>query len=301
MKRLILITVLMLIGLLQSISAQDFKTQFKILFNKQDIAGQEKLLQTWEKSNPEDPELYVSYFNFYINKSRSETISLTTKPISKESVTLTKENDEKAVAYIGSRVSFNKVDFDKGISYINKGIEKFPNRLDMRFGKVFALGQILDYKGFTNEIIKAIDYSDVNKNQWLWIDNKAVNEPKKFMLSAVQDYVAQLYDAGDENAENIKIIAENVLKYYPDSVENLSNLAIFYMIKKDYDNALIFLLKAEKLSPTDFIVLNNIAFCYYNKKDKANAIKYYELVIKYGDETAMSYARQKMKELKENK
>jgi len=301
MKRLILITVLMLVGLLQSISAQDFKTQFKVLFNKQDIAGQEKLLQTWEKSNPEDPELYVSYFNFYINKSRSETISLTTKPISKESVTLTKENDEKAVAYIGSRVSFNKVDFDKGISYINKGIEKFPNRLDMRFGKVFALGQILDYKGFTNEIIKAIDYSDVNKNQWLWIDNKAVNEPKKFMLSAVQDYVAQLYDAGDENAENIKIIAENVLKYYPDSVENLSNLAIFYMIKKDYDNALIFLLKAEKLAPTDFIVLNNIAFCYYNKKDKANAIKYYELVIKYGDEAAMSYARQKMKELKENK
>lgn len=214
---------------------------------------------------------------------------------------MTKENDDKAVAYIGSQVSFNKVDFDKSISFINNGIEKFPNRLDMRFGKVYAIGQNVDYKSFTSELIKVIDYSDVNKNQWLWIDNKPVNEPKKFMLKAVQDYVAQLYDAGDEYAENIKIIAETVLKYYPDSVENLSNLAIFYLIKKDYDNALIYLLKAEKLAPTDYIVLNNIAFCYYNKRDKANAVKYYDLVVKYGDEGAKAYAREKLAEINKNK
>ena len=211
---------------------------------------------------------------------------------------MTKENDDKAVAYIGSQVSFDKKNFDKGISYIDKGIEKFPNRLDMRFGKIYTIGQIEDYKTFTSEIVKTIDYSNLNKNQWIWIDNKPLDEPKKFMLNAVQDYIVQLFDAGDEYVGNIKTIAETVLKHYPDSVENLSNLAIYYLITKDFDNALVPLLKAEKIAPTDFIVLNNIAFCYYNKGDKTNAVKYYNLVVKYGDEGAKAQAKEKLTELK---
>jgi len=301
MKRYIWIVVFLFIASLQTIYGQDFRTQFKVLFDKKDIAGQEKLLQSWEKVSSDDPELYVSYFNFYFNKSRNETISLTAKPTSKESIKLTKKDDDSTVAYLGSQFSFNKADFDKGIFYLDKGIEKCPNRLDMRFGKTFALGKIEDYKNFTSEIIKTIDYSNVNKNQWLWMENKPVKDPKKFMLEAVQDYVGQLFDAGDEHSENIKPIAEAVLKYYPDSVENLSNLAVFYLLKRDYDNALNLLLKAEKLAPTDFIVLNNIAFCYYNKSDKPNAVKYYELVIKYGPEGAKAQAQQKLTELKKMK
>ena len=298
MKRYFIVALFLFIGLFQSINGQDFKAQFTEQFNKKDFEKQEKILQTWEKTNPKDPELYVSYFNFYFNKSRNETLSLTTKPISKESIVLTKENDDKAVAYIGSQVSFDKKNFDKGISYIDKGIEKFPNRLDMRFGKIYTIGQIEDYKTFTSEIVKTIDYSNVNKNQWIWIDNKSLDEPKKFMLNAVQDYIVQLFDAGDEYVGNIKTIAETVLKHYPDSVENLSNLAIYYLITKDFDNALVPLLKAEKIAPTDFIVLNNIAFCYYNKGDKTNAVKYYNLVVKYGDEGAKAQAKEKLTELK---
>jgi len=301
MKRYFWIAVLLFIASLQTIYGQDFRTQFKVLFDKKDIAGQEKLLQTWEKTNSDDPELYVSYFNFYFNKSRSEILSLTSRPTSKESIKITKKDDDSTVAYLGSQFSYNKTDFDKAVSYLNKGIEKFPNRLDMRFGKVYAFGQIEDYKTFTGEIIKTIDYSNVNKNQWLWMENKPVKEPKKFMFDAIQDYVGQLFDADDEASENIKPIAETVLKYYPESVENLSNLGVYYLIKKDFDNALIPLLKAEKLAPADFIVLNNIAFCYYNKGDKPNAVKYYELVIKYGPEGAKAQAQEKLAELKKMK
>lgn len=298
MKRYFLATFFVFIGSFQSIYGQDnFKAQFDELFNKKDIAGQQKVLQNWEKTNPNDPELYVSYFNYYFSKGRKEVLNLTTKSTSKDSIKLTKEDDNKTVAYLGSQASFNKEDFDKSILYIDKGIEKFPNRLDMRFGKTFALGQIEDYKTFTNEIVKTIDYSNTNKNQWLWMDNKPVNEPKKFMLDAVQDYVAELYNAGDEYADNIKTIAETVLKYYPDSVENLSNLAIYYLIKEDFDNALVPLLKAEKIASTDFIVLNNIAWCYYNKGDKTNAIKYYELVLKNGSEEAKAQAKEKLADL----
>lgn len=299
MKKCFFIIILLVAGLFQTLNAQDFNSRFKELFDKNDLAGQQKVLQEWEKAVPNDAELYVAFFNHYFNKSRKEILSLTPAPVSKDSVKLTKTDDGRTVAYLGSRFTFNKEDFDKAAAYLEKGIEKFPNRLDMRFGKIYALGQIEDYRTFTAEIVKAVEYSSVNSNQWLWTGNKPVSQPgKKFMLDAVQDYVGQLFDAGDEYAANIKTIAETVLKHYPDSVENLSNLAIYYLITKDFDNALVPLLKAEKLAPTDFIVLNNIAFCYYNKGDKANAVKYYELVLKYGSEGAKAQAQEKLDELK---
>lgn len=299
MKCRFIFTLLFLISLIEiSYGQQDFKTRFKVLFDKNDVAGQEKLLQTWEKSNPDDPELYVSYFNFYLNKSRKETVSLNSVPASGDEIKITKKDSEKAVAYLGSSTKFEKNDFGKALAYLDKGIEKFPNRLDMRFGKIAAFGLTKDYKSLTDEIVETIDYSNLNKNQWLWKNGEALKEPEKFFLSSIQDYFVQVYDSGDDNVEYLKPIPVAVLKYYPDSVENLSNLAIYHTLKKDYDNALISLLKAEKLAPTDFVVIGNIAWAYYLKGDKVNSLKYYELLKKYGDDQAKTQADEKIAELK---
>mgnify|MGYP003380295723 CR=1 FL=1 len=58
----------------------------------------------------------------------------------------------------------------------------------------------------------------------------------------------------DDLLDNMKRIAETVLKYYPDHIESLSNLSIVFMLQKQYDKALEPLLKAEKLNPKDYIV-----------------------------------------------
>lgn len=298
MKKYILALILFLAALSQFAYAQrDFKTEFKTLFNKNDLAGQEKVLKSWEKSKPDDPELFIAYFNFYLNKSRTETLSLTATPKSKDALKMTKEDDETSVAYLGSQETFERKDFDKAIEYISRGIEKFPNRLDMRFGKTAAFGKIEDYQKYTDEIVKAIDYSNINKNQWLWLEGKPLSDGKTFMLKTVQAYIVQVVDA-NEDTEYIKTIAETILKYYPDSVENLSNLAVYYLFKEDYANALIHLQKAEKLAPTDPVILGNIAWSYYSKGDRINALKYYELLLKYGDEDAKNQAKEKIAELK---
>jgi len=197
-------------------------------------------------------------------------------------------------------VTYKKSFVDKGFHYIDIGIQKFPDRLDMRFGKVYMLGKIDDYDAFTQEIIKAIDYSQKINMKWTWTDNKLVDDPKTFMLGNIQSYVGQLYNLGDKQLNNMKAIAETILKYYPDHVESLSNLAITYILKKDYDNALKPLLKAEIVAPTDYIVLGNIAYCYNGKGDKENAIKYYILTQKYGDTNAKNMATEKLKELQKN-
>ena len=161
------------------------------------------------------------------------------------------------------------------------------------------LGKTEKYEKFTQEIIKAIDYSNVIKNKWTWTDNKPVDDPEKFMLSAVQDYVLQLYNTeNDALLDNMKRIAETVLKYNPNHVESLSNLSIVYLIKKEYDKALEPLLKAEKIDSKDYIVLSNIAQAYKLKGDYKKAIEYYKLTVKYGDDAAKKYAKKQIEELK---
>jgi len=210
-----------------------------------------------------------------------------------------KDSTNKTAGYIGSQIDFAQQDLKKGIDWINKGIEQYPNRLDMRFGKTYVLGQIKDWDNFTKEIIAAIRYSKINNNNWTWTKNEKKNGGKEFFLSSLQDYQVQLYNTGDDKLLiNMGDIANEILKLYPNHVESLSNLSIGYMISKDYVKALEVLLKAEKISPKDYIVLSNIAHCYKEKGEKTKSIEYYEKTITYGDEQAKEYAKKQIEELK---
>lgn len=258
-------------------AGQNFEQQFIELYHNKDTLGEAKILSQWKNQKPNDPELYVAYFNYYIQKGTRQAIG--------------SGMNEKTV--------YADNDLKKAFEYVDKGIAIFPNRLDMRFGKIYMLGQKENYNEFTNEIIKTIDYSGINKNIWLWTDNKALKNPKQFMLTSIQEYVLQLYNTGDTKLlDNMKRISEAVLKYYPDNVESFSDLAIVYMVNKNYDKAIEQLLKAEKLAPTDYNVMNGIAEAYTKKGDKAKAITYYEKVMKYGDASVRAGAQKKIDELK---
>lgn len=301
MKRQVTAIIWGLTLLLSQTYGQDFNQQFNDLVSKKDTVGQLKLLQKWEKSKSGDPELYVAYYNHYVMKSMTEQITLGNNPKGENVLQImnTDSTKKEPVGYIYGDTYYNTKLLNKGFDFIDKGIDKYPARLDMRFGKIYMLGKTEKYEKFTQEIIKTIDYSDVIKNKWTWTDNKPVDDPEKFMLSAVQDYVLQLYNIeNDALLDNMKRIAETVLKYYPNHVESLSNLSIVYLLKKEYDKALEPLLKAEKIDSKDYIVLSNIAQAYKLKGDFKKAIDYYELTVKYGDDAAKKYAKKQIEELK---
>jgi len=301
MKRQVTVLIWGLTLLLSQTYGQDFKQQFSDLVSRKDTIGQLKLLQKWEKSKNDDPELYVAYYNHYVMKGMTEQITLGNNPKGENVLQImnTDSTKKEPVGYIYGDTYYNTKLVNKGFEYIDKGIDKYPTRLDMRFGKIYMLGKTEKYEKFTQEIIKTIDYSDLIKNKWTWTDNKPVDDPEKFMLSAVQDYVLQLYNTeNDALLDNMKRIAETVLKYYPNHVESLSNLSIVYLLKKEYDKALDPLLKAEKIDSKDFIVLSNIAQAYKLKGDYKKAIEYYELTEKYGDDEAKKYAKKQIEQLK---
>jgi tetratricopeptide (TPR) repeat protein len=285
MKYILLVFIAFLF--INPIYGQSFKEQFNELKTNQDTTRLLELLQKWERTNSDDPELYVAYINYFMMKSNDIVHKYENNPKEDSSQLMTK-------------IEFNLIqeNLNNGLNYIEKGIIKFPSRLDMRFGKIYVLGQLEDYENFTNEIIKTIDYSAVIDSKWLWTDNKPFEDPLNNMLGSVQEYVMQLYNTeNDSLLDNMRRISETVLKYYPEHIESMSNISVVCLLKKEYDKGLEVLFKAEKIAPEDYIILANIAQAYKLKGDNINSIKYYQKVIQFGNEQAKAFAKEQIKEL----
>lgn len=293
-----IISILSLLLFSASIFGQDYKSDFDIYCQEGDTTKQLETLKSWESKDPKNPELFTSYFNYYFLKSKQEVLSMTTEEPEGESLSF-QDSTGKTAGYIGSSIYFNPETFNKGIDKIDEGIKLYPNRLDMRFGKIYVLGQAKNWQGFTDEILKAIQYSNTNNNKWTWTNDVKKENGKEFFLTSLQDYQLTLYNTGnDDLLTNMRTIAQEILKFYPNHIESLSNLSITYLLTGEYDKGIEPLLKAEKIDPKDAIVLGNIAQGYKLKGDKETAIEYYEKVIKYGDERSIAYAKQQIQELK---
>ena len=288
----------LLLSLLIRVNGQDFQSQFLEHCQSNDTTKQLEVLIEWEQVSPNNPELFTSYLNYYFSKSRQELLTLTTEEPDGQTLIL-KDSLNKTAGFIGSRILYNEKELEKGFEWIDRGIELFPNRLDMRFGKIYALGQLKDWGRFTDEIIKTVKYSTKNNNEWTWTNNEKRKNGREFFLSSLQDYQVQLYNTGNNDVlYNMRAIADEILKYYPNHVESLSNKSITYLLTKEYDKAIQSLLRAEKIRPKDAIVLSNIAHGYKMKGDKEMAIAYYEKTIEYGDQRSVEFARQQIEELK---
>ncbi len=283
-----------------SIYAQDYYNQFHNCFQNGTEEEQFEVLNEWESKSPNDAELYTCLFNFYFYKSKDEIVVINSgQPPKGEKVLILRDSTDKVAGFIGSKINYEESSLKKAFENINTGIKLFPNRLDMRLGKIYALGQIKDWESFTEEIIRTINYSAQNKNKWTWTHNQERDNGEDFFLSCLQDYQMQLYNTMDDKLLlNMQNIARAVLNHYPSHVESLSNMSIGYLVSQKYDKALILLLKAESISPKDYIVLSNIAYAYKEKGDTKKAINYYTMVLQSDDQQLKEQAKQALKILK---
>lgn len=280
-----------------ALSAQNFYPKFKKHLQTGDTLQQRKTLEQWKAIGENDPEYYVCSFNYFFFKSQKEQISFDADPKGEHTFSVTDSSGQRA--FLNSQLIYKQSLLDKALEAINTGIKKFPNRLDLRFGKIYALGMAKNYDEFTKEVIASIVYSEQIKNKWLWTLNEKKPEAEKFFHQNVFAYMTQLYNTMDDDLiPNIQQIALKHIQYYPKQLEVLSMLAVTYTLQEDYTNSVKHFLQALEINPKDHIVLSNIAQSYKRQGDKPNALKYYKLAIKHGDQQTRELAKQEMKSLK---
>lgn len=279
-------------------SAQDYPKEFHEHLIKKDTLKLREVLEKWDQDNPGDAEWFTACLNYYYLKSREEIATLTQEKPHGEYLALTDSLGQTA-GYLGSRIAFDEGMLRKGVEKINEGIALYPDRLDMRFGKIYVLGQTENWREFKNEAIAAVRRSGINGNRWRWTNNEMLPDGKETFLSSLQDYQLLLYNTQDDRLLPLmREIASEILEIYPEHIESLSNIAITYLLTGEYEKGIEVLLRAEKIDPTDVVILNNIAYAYRSHRNTGKAAEYYRKVIRYGNAGEAEAAKEQIRQLK---
>lgn len=275
--------------------------QFISSLQKGDSLKMKEILDAWEIEKPKDPELYTSYFNYFLFQSRQNVLTFGNNPPTGKESLLVKDSTGKAVNYLYDATIYEPKAFGKAMMYIDSGIALFPNRLDMRFGKIHILGEVKDWDNFTQAVLLSIQTAHQNNNQWKWTLNGDLpaEDSVNFFLSAIHDYQVVIYETGDDSLlEHMRTIASEVLQHHPNHAKTLTNIALTHMALGEGKEALPYLLKAESIEPKDDIILTNIAHTYYLIGNTEKCISYYEKAIEIGDEYAKRYSEEQIKIIK---
>lgn len=194
MKR-ILLTLLAVLTLLP-LSAQtkqsqkDYLDRYNLLVSKlgADGVGIETLLQRWEKDYPEDTDMLLGKFSYYLTKSQSASIEVKDSPkYLGNAPTLTlKDSLGREVNYF-QVVSYDDELFGKATQAIEKAIELNPDRLDLR---LFKISSLIGYEKDSPDMALAglnalIDYNGHSHPSWVY---PGVEQGEDFFPSLMQEY-----------------------------------------------------------------------------------------------------------------
>ncbi|MEQ6117881.1 hypothetical protein AAOP42_00010, partial [Reichenbachiella sp. MALMAid0571] len=137
---------------------KDYQSIYNELCNQEDDSKTIAHLEEWETKKPNDPEMFISGFNFYLQKSKQEVLRMDGGPAKGKSLQITDTANSEPVGYIYGDVSYNEELFNKSINYLTRGLEKNPKRLDMHFGKIYTLGVC---RTFNNQESKKFNFQNL--------------------------------------------------------------------------------------------------------------------------------------------
>ncbi|MDR2729503.1 MAG: tetratricopeptide repeat protein [Treponema sp.] len=250
-------------------------------------------LQLWENKEPDNPEMFIAYFNYFIFRNKFTGISIDKEQKgSGPSMKITDPQSGEIAGYMNNSVQYNTEDILTAVEYLNKGLNITPNRLDMRFGKIHILNEIENYKMAGDELFAALVISKKINNNWLWTDNEEIEDGEWFFINNIQDYYNLWLNAATEEAyAQVKLCTEKQIELYPEHIHAYNVLAICYLVNRQFQEGLKYLLQAEKIDANDCIVLINIGRTYLNMNNKQKAQEYFNRVLEIGNEQDRQYAQ----------
>ena len=283
---------------------QNYWQRFSDEFQRKDTVKLKEILLEWQADSPDDADLHASWFNYCLMRSMNQTMQVTETPPADpntEAMVLT-DSLGNEVGYMYSTVEQDPTLLEQAYQWLDKGIRKHPDRLDLRFGKMATLLNEGNYDRFLTDAKSALQHSRANGNNWKWTldEQMSAEKGKETLLTGMQDYFAACFDTNNATADSAaSVLVHEVLNLYPDDMWFRTNQATIHFIKGELDIALEKYLALLKDYPLDTILLGNIAHIYVLKGDKQAAILCYKEILKTDDEAYKEFAKQRIAELSE--
>ena len=162
----------------------------------------------------------------------------------------------------------------KASAILDSALQRFPYRIDIWLGQVQLNGEMENCKAQTKYFEKIHELLKTNKDKCELKDGQKIVDADKLLEGEFTIAAKNHFEI--ENDACYEMLARQMLKYLPNSVEALNAMSVVHLLQKS-DSAIVYLERAHKINPSDCIVIHNIAEFY---KRKGNTKKHEEYTMK---------------------
>jgi tetratricopeptide (TPR) repeat protein len=203
--------------------------------------------------------------------------------------------------YLSRIMVINDSVLNIAFDWVDQGIKRFPDRLDLRMGKVYLAIETDRMEEVYAELQSAILSGDSIHHEWKWMREEMLDSGQYFLYSSVQGHLYKLFEKQDNVADEIILgISELMLAQDDQQYFAMTNAATVFMIKKQFNMAIDWLKKADKIHEKDPIILSNLGYCYGELQEWKRARRYYEEALKWSeDDNGREYCQRQLDRLRE--
>lgn len=305
MKHLLLTVAACIVALAASSQSLTMAQRFNMAWSSGDTAAQQDILNQWQQKSPNDAELIVTQFNYYFSQAQQSQMSMSVElPEGVEDAMVLTDSTGATAGYMYEITTYDTVLANKALSCIDRGITLYPERLDMRMGKITALGMLNRVEPYIAEVMELIDKTAQPSNQWVYPEQEPISQDQFSLV--VMGYEGQLLTginldslttADSALVLHVRTIAESMVSHWPTDRYQLNMIAVTYNIFGQNRKALPYLERAIKHHPKDNVILANLSDMYQLLGEKRKARKCLKKIVRHGDIDSKTWAKARLAKL----
>ena len=226
-----------------------------------DYRAADSVLIEWRKIDGLNPELEIARFNRYINESHNTFLLLTDDTAPGREALIFADSLGNTVGSIQEGMQWNDSLYNQALIIISDAVDKYPTRLDMRFGYATALSMRDRTEDMIEVLKKTLSYGNEIGYKWLWQDNEPLEDSETEMIEGIWDFSRIIYNI-DQDSLACELCAAT-LKYFPNDFRFINLCGAIKYFSGSYNEALNYFNQALAISPDDVLVMSNIAQVNY--------------------------------------
>ena len=169
------------------------------------------------------------------------------------------------------RSAYSLGSLQEASAILDSALERFPYRIDIWLGQVQLNGEMENCKAQVKYFEKIHDLLKTKKDKCELAGGRKIDNADKLLEGEFSIAARKHFEV--ENDPCYEMLARQMLKFLPNSVESLNAMSVVHLLQES-DSAIVYLERAHKLNPSDCIVIHNIAEFYKRKGNKKKHEEY---------------------------